>query len=194
MGLRERKREKARRNVTKTAYRLFREHGYDDTTVEMIATEAAISPRTFYRYFETKDGVLAEGGYQVVDRALERLGDDRVLERLVMALTGAYDELVQEDHFEELTALLRKNRQIREHAPVWRQRWSMYLAARLAEDEGAAAPSSGQRIDSAAAVHITAVAADEWLYGSEDTSITEAAGVVLDHLRRSLRAGDLALR
>ncbi|MBW3657470.1 MAG: TetR/AcrR family transcriptional regulator [Actinobacteria bacterium] len=186
MGLRERKREQTRTTVTKAAYRLFSEHGYDDTTVEMIAAEADVSPRTFYRYFESKDGVLAEGGYEVVDRALDRLGEDRGLRGLVAALTDAYDELVQENDFKELAALLRENPEVREHGPVWRRRWSDHLAAQLALDEGSSAPSREQRIDSTAAVHIVGVAVDEWLYGSHDASISEAAEGVLDHLRSSL--------
>jgi len=37
---------------------LFREQGYENTTVEAIAFAAAISPGTFFRYFPTKEDVV----------------------------------------------------------------------------------------------------------------------------------------
>jgi len=38
--------------------RLFTDHGFDDTTVEQIATAAGVSRRTFFRYYDTKAAVL----------------------------------------------------------------------------------------------------------------------------------------
>ncbi|HEX5403944.1 MAG TPA: TetR family transcriptional regulator [Pseudonocardiaceae bacterium] len=57
-GLRERKRAKVRREIQANALRLFREQGYEATTVQEIAEAAVISESTVYRHFSTKADIV----------------------------------------------------------------------------------------------------------------------------------------
>ena len=43
--------------------RLFREQGWEQTTIEQIAEAAEVSPSTFFRYFPTKEEVVLQDDY-----------------------------------------------------------------------------------------------------------------------------------
>jgi AcrR family transcriptional regulator len=58
-GLRERKKLRTRSTLIDVAAELCLRQGYDNTTVEQIAAAADVSPRTFSRYFPSKESVIA---------------------------------------------------------------------------------------------------------------------------------------
>jgi AcrR family transcriptional regulator len=59
-GLRERKKARTRASLREHALRLFREQGYQATTVEQIAAAAEVSASTFFRYFPTKEDLVLQ--------------------------------------------------------------------------------------------------------------------------------------
>ncbi|WP_219834856.1 TetR family transcriptional regulator [Paenibacillus sp. R14(2021)] len=66
LGLRERKKQKTRQTLQQQALRLFREQGYNATTIEQIAEASEISPSTFFRYFATKEALVLEDEYDPI--------------------------------------------------------------------------------------------------------------------------------
>jgi AcrR family transcriptional regulator len=62
--------EHANRNrnaLLEAALNLFSANGYDETTTDEIAESAGLSPRTFFRYFPTKESVLFFGEYDFIN-------------------------------------------------------------------------------------------------------------------------------
>jgi AcrR family transcriptional regulator len=109
-GLRERKKARTRAAIREHALRLFREQGYDATTVEQIAEAADVSPSTFFRYFPTKEDVvlldeldvLAIGAFEAQPADLSPIAAFRAAARDAFASLGA-DELARLRETAELT-------------------------------------------------------------------------------------------
>jgi AcrR family transcriptional regulator len=97
--LRRRKRIRTKQMVQKEALRLFADKGYDQTTVDDIAHAAAMSPRTFFRYFPSKEDVVLWDEYD--ERPMQELlrtrpGEDR-LAQLILRIREIFAEIYQTD-------------------------------------------------------------------------------------------------
>jgi AcrR family transcriptional regulator len=95
-SLRDRKKDATRQLIEDVAWDLFGSQGFDATTVQQIAEQANVAPRTFFRYFPTKEAVL----YPELDGLLHELAAAFAArpadEPAMVAMLNAFDVVNQE--------------------------------------------------------------------------------------------------
>lgn len=83
-----------RQALADAAHRLVREHGYDETTIEDIATDAGVSPRTFFRHFPTKEAALFSQESEFTQYLADALARQPVDQAMWVQARGALLETV----------------------------------------------------------------------------------------------------
>src|SRR3954449_12380239 len=96
-GLRERKKERTRRQIADTARELFAHRGFDAVTVAEVARAADVAEKTVFNYFATKEDLFYSGMEAFEERLLGAVRDrepgEPVLEafrRFVLAPQGVF--------------------------------------------------------------------------------------------------------
>ncbi|MGW2215785.1 TetR family transcriptional regulator [Nonomuraea sp. NPDC001684] len=97
VGLRERKKEKTRLALLDAALDLFLEQGYESTTIEQIAGVVEVSPRTFFRYFTSKDHLVLwfhdHGEEILLEEFAARPADEPPFTSLMHGLRAMVDDM-----------------------------------------------------------------------------------------------------
>lgn len=187
MDVRTERREVQRRQVVDVAFDLFLERGYGETTVEEIADAAGISTRTFYRYFEAKDGVLADLGSNMIGETLERIeatGQLLSVDGLSRILAAVFDEASANRRRELMSRLLRERPELQERAGRWREQWASELASGLARLDDRTDPTFDEHVVSRLTIAIVAVSVDRWV---QDPSAHGSIGATVDAALRIVR-------
>lgn len=139
-----------RERLTKVAFRLFAEQGFEQTTVEQVAREAGVSRATFFRHFPSKEAVIfpdhdsllaavdarlstseaSTAGvalHEAIQLVLRHYLSEGETARARFALTRTVPVLRQS----ELASGLRYERLIRDHLTRWQGGGSVTAFARM---------------------------------------------------------------
>jgi AcrR family transcriptional regulator len=186
-SLRDRKKDRTRRTLQAEAVRLFTQQGFQATTIEEIAAAAEVAPRTFFRYFPTKEEVVFWSEHQpmLAGHVAARPDHEPAAEALRHGLSDGLASFYDQDR-ERL--LERSKLACRTPAlqPRWRQQQADLAAGMaqiLANRLGAHAEDLEVRAIAAAIAAALFVAIEEWQAhdGQEDLGglIDRALGGVL---------------
>jgi AcrR family transcriptional regulator len=192
--LRERKRTRTRLMIQSEAMRLFAENGYENTTVEQIAYAAAISPRTFFRYFPTKEDVVLWDEYDPIAPDLFEArpeGESRA-ETLRAVIREAVGGLYRRNP-EQLLLRARLLSSVPElRARMLEQQDSAYemLASLLARRHGRPVDELGVRVLASAFGGAITAAIDTWQKDDGKHDLLEVVDRAIDALAQGLRELD----
>ena len=192
-GLRERKKARTRASIREHALRLFREQGYQATTVEQIAAAAEVSPSTFFRYFPTKEDVVLQDDMDTrMIEALEQqppglgpLGAVRAATRQVLASYTAADLAV----LRETTRLTMTVPEVRARALDEFARTIEVIAEAVAKRAGRPADDLAVRTMAGAIVGVIMSITLPWEGWSDDRQTIEDSFQRIDQGLALLEAG-----
>jgi mycofactocin system transcriptional regulator len=179
----------SRAELETIALRLYAEHGFEGTTVEMIAAQAGTSRRTFFRYFDSKAGVLwheFDGEVDAIRQALATMPAELPVMDAVRQAVIAVNHYRAEDvaglrtrmHLIASTPELAASATV--HYDAWERAISDFVAARRGLDGDSLYPLAVGRATLAAC----RAAYDRWA-ARADADLT----VYLDAALRALTAG-----
>jgi AcrR family transcriptional regulator len=185
-SLRQRKRERTRAALIDAALDLFERQGYEATTIDEIAAAADVSPRTFFRYFPTKEAVaLGEDvGPGIIESLAARPAEEPILES-VRRVVGDGLALVSA---EDRDALLARLRIVYRTPSLRARRWEYQLemgrisGAILAARRGLPPDDLGSRVTAAAVFTAIEVAMDDWQQHEGRTDLGAAIEAAVDQL------------
>ncbi len=182
VGLRERKKARTREALQEAAMGLFTRQGFDGTTVEEIADACEVSPRTFFRYFPTKEDVLFADADARRERLLAVLADQPADQPAFAALEAAMRALAV-DYRHDRAALVARSK-VLEGSPqllAYKAEHQHGWEAAVVDALERRAVSTGQRVSREELQLVTAVATAA-LRVSLDVWVDDADGPDLDVL------------
>ena len=192
-GLRERKKARTRAAIREHALRLFRENGYQQTTVEKIAEAAEVSPSTFFRYFPTKEDLILQDDMDTrLVEAFERqppgLGPVAAVRAATRQVIASYSE-ADLDVIRQTTALTMTVPEVRARAMDEFARTIRVISAALAKRTGHPADDLAVRATAGAIIGVIMSITMPWEGWSSDRQGIEETFERIDQALGLLEAG-----
>ena len=191
-GLRERKKEKTREALVRSALRQFAERGFERVTVEDIAGACEVSPRTFFRYFASKEDVLFADSDTQRAHLLEVLASQPADVPPLRALQAAVIK-VAADYEDQREAILLRHRIVSETPSLLtrvserHQGWESAVIDELRRARRVDGMRDlDLRLTVAAATTALRVATQVWIEGGGEADLRALLTDTLDRLRTGL--------
>lgn len=147
-ALNRRLRGESRARIIEHALRLFAEHGYDRTSVKMIAEAAGIAQGLLYNYFESKEHLLREIFAQSMRDVHESFAEAEAAgtpeERIERLIQASFQVLRRNERFWRLSYGVRMQAPVLAALGEEVPRWAETIRATLEDffrEAGAAAPA-----------------------------------------------------
>jgi AcrR family transcriptional regulator len=195
-SLRQRQKDKLMRRIDEVAQRLFEDSGFEATTVRAIAEAAETSPRTVFRYFGSKEGLV----FWTADRLLaqlraflaERPMQEPAYDALKHAMR-AYTDVVgpQRPDVIRRLRLISKSAELLKRQAEIREEWIDALSRDIATRAGAPDVTLEHRAVVLGAFAALNAAYDAWCR-EDDASYRELFDRALHHVEDSVKRSSTA--
>jgi AcrR family transcriptional regulator len=194
IGLRERKKQKTRESIQRTALRLFEKQGYEETTIEQIAAAVEISPSTFFNYFPNKEDVVLFDAYDPM--AIQMLRELPKDEPLNVGLRKVLEMLAAAFERDEQVILARGRLflevpELRARAWDEAERTQLLIAQVLAERTGRRPDDFELRVTARIITAAIFEASLEWMRSNGRHGLVELSNRALDVVESGARLGAL---
>ncbi len=194
LGRRERKKRETRIALHQAALDLFARNGFRNTRISEIADAADVSESTFFRYFDSKEGVALEGVRQRAEAILDAVKDRPPSESPIDAClaVNASDEMLRHRlNAADLPGLelLSNTPELAATAQLMVSKIVSQLAEEFARRIDQDVSSLEVRVQAHAVIAASIAALEVWIENPAGTDPQRLSQQALMRLRRGLQAG-----
>jgi AcrR family transcriptional regulator len=193
-GLRERKKNATKLALANAAIRLCLRHGVENVTVDDIAAEAEVSPRTFFNYFACKEeAIVAESrlrSERLIAELAARPADEPIADSLRTVVLILLNETAPGERTRQWVAEMRM---LHRTPSVMPYQLASYAALERSLAEAIAARTGLDadrdmfpRVTACVTAAATRAALGRWLDQDEECSLTELANAAFDQIAPAL--------